>query len=95
MKSRNKGQEQPMELAAFLENMTPAIHQALRQSLELGKWPDGRKMTEQERDAGLQAIIVYEHEHLPENQRIGYMPQSCKSGKAEKTEETILRFKDA
>ncbi len=68
-----------MQLDAFLEKMTPAIHQALRLALELGKWPDGRSMTEEERDASLQAVIVYEHENLPESQRVGFMPAACKS----------------
>ncbi|WP_257267056.1 YeaC family protein [Endozoicomonas sp. ONNA2] len=89
-----------MQLDAFLAKMTPAIHQALKQALELGKWPDGRAMSEAERDASLQAVIVYEHEHLPASERVGYMPDKCKStgtssqenGSAE--DATILRFRN-
>ena len=88
-----------MQLDAFLENMTPTIHQILRQALELGKWPDGRPMTNDERDASLQAVIVYEHQHVPEAERIGYMPATCKSagGQSSVKEEpaSILRFQDA
>ncbi|MGI2028462.1 YeaC family protein [Endozoicomonas acroporae] len=89
-----------MQLDAFLEKMTPAIHQALKLALELGKWPDGRAMTEEERDVSLQAVIVYEHEHLPESQRVGYMPGKCKSGGTSSKEgssaeeATILRFRN-
>ena len=86
-----------MQLDAFLEKMNPTIHQALKLALELGKWPDGRPMTSEERDAALQALIVYEHDHLPESERVGYMPGSCKktSQAVEPAEEsTILRFKD-
>ena len=82
-----------MQLAEFLESMTPRVYQSLKQSLELGRWPNGEKMTREQRDASLQAVIVYEHQHLPASERVGYMPQKCKS--AEKEEETILRFKDA
>lgn len=92
-----------MQLDAFLEKMTPAIHQALRLALELGKWPDGRPMTEEERDASLQAVIVYEYENLPESQRVGFMPAACKSNSKSSIsssspdddalqEATILRF---
>ncbi|WP_257282788.1 YeaC family protein [Endozoicomonas sp. SESOKO1] len=94
-----------MQLDAFLEQMTPAIHQALKQALELGKWPDGRSMTEQERDASLQAVIVYEHKNLPASERVGFMPAKCKSsgslsdegGSSENSpaeETTILRFRN-
>ncbi|MFK0571249.1 YeaC family protein [Endozoicomonas sp.] len=90
-----------MQLDAFLEKITPAIHQALRLALELGKWPDGRLITEEERDASLQAVIVYEHENLPESQRVGFMPTTCKSNSTPANsstsideDATILRFKN-
>ena len=82
-----------MQLEDFLESMNPQVYQSLKQSLELGRWANGEKMTQEQRDVSLQAIIVYEHKNLPESERVGYMPQKCKS--AEKEEETILRFKDA
>jgi len=85
-----------MQLDAFLQHMTPAIHQALRTALELGKWPDGRPLTEQEREASLQAVIVYEHEHLPESERVGFMPAKCQSRSTAEdiAERTIARFKE-
>ena len=82
-----------MQLVDFLESMDLQVYHNLKQSLELGRWPDGERMTQEQRDASLQAVIVYEHQNLPESERVGYMPQKCKS--AEKKEETILRFKDA
>ncbi len=85
-----------MQLDAFLQHMTPAIHQVLRTALELGKWPDGRPLTEQEREASLQAVIVYEHGHLPESERVGFMPAKCRSRSTAEdiAERTIVRFKD-
>ncbi len=90
-----------MQLDVFLENMTPEVYHVLRESMELGKWPNGRVLTEEEREAGLQAIIVYEHQRLPESERVGYMPSSCKSTDSspsidnKETEKSILRFKDS
>ncbi|OED41203.1 hypothetical protein ACH42_14580 [Endozoicomonas sp. (ex Bugula neritina AB1)] len=91
-----------MQLTDFLEEMDPQIYQTLKQSLELGRWPSGEKMTREQRDASLQAIIVYEHQNVPESDRVGYMPQMCKSAKTSEQssdrdsgEDTILRFKDA
>ncbi|WP_066014313.1 YeaC family protein [Endozoicomonas atrinae] len=89
-----------MQLDAFLKKMTPAIHQSLKLALELGRWPDGRVMTQDERDASLQAVIAYEYENLPESERVGYMPAKCKSdskasiGNVPAEEATILRFKN-
>ena len=89
-----------MQLDAFLKKMTPAIHQSLKLALELGKWPDGRVMTQDERDASLQAVIAYEYENLPESERVGYMPAKCKSDikasidDVSAEEATILRFKN-
>ena len=86
-----------MQLKDFLGKMTPEIYHNLKQSLELGRWPDGGAMSEEQRDAALQALIAWEYEHLPEEERIGFMPQKCQSatqGKSESFEETsIIRFK--
>lgn len=85
-----------MQLDAFLQHMTPAIHQVLRTALELGRWPDGRAMTDEERAASLQAVIVYEHEHLPQSERVGFMPVKCQSQAKDSvdTEASILRFNE-
>lgn len=86
-----------MQLKDFLEQMTPEIYQNLKQSLELGRWPNGEAMTGEQRDASLQALIAWEHEHVAEEDRIGYMPVSCKSSTApadpKDEEASILRFK--
>ncbi|MET4693847.1 YeaC family protein [Endozoicomonas lisbonensis] len=87
-----------MQLTDFLEIMNPDLYQVLKQSVELGRWPDGKRLSEQEREASLQALIAWEFEHLPEDQRTGYMPVSCKSSqKPVQTEDepaSILRFRD-
>lgn len=82
-----------MQLEEFLSTMTPEIYQNLKQSLELGRWPGGERLTDEQRETGLQAIIAWEYQHLPETERVGYMPQKCKSAKEDKVEETILRFR--
>ena len=63
-----------------IENITPEIHQSLKLALEIGKWPDGRKLTLEQKELTLQALIAWETRHLPEDQRIGYMGgQACGS----------------
>lgn len=58
---------------AILASMTPDIAARFRTAIELGKWPDGRKLTEEQRQTCMQAVVVWEHEHLPENERTGYI----------------------
>ncbi|MNI97846.1 hypothetical protein D3C73_1565700 [compost metagenome] len=51
--------------------------------MELGKWADGRKLTTEQKELSLQAVIAWEMQNLPEEQRTGYMgPQECSSKSA-------------
>ena len=53
--------------AQMLENITPDIY-------------EGRKLSRDQVELCLQAVIAYEAKHLPEDQRTGYMgPQECAS----------------
>ena len=90
-----------MEFDQLIITMTPETVANLRRAVELGKWPDGRKLTPEQRESSLQAVIAWERHHLPESERTGYMAQACSSHKNEtsseesKDNETILRFRDA
>ena len=65
---------------AMIENITPDIYQSLKLAVEIGKWPDGRKLTQEQKELSLQAMIAWELQNLPEDQRTGYMgPQECQS----------------
>jgi uncharacterized protein YeaC (DUF1315 family) len=64
----------------MIENITPDIYESLKLAVEIGKWSDGRKLTAEQRELSLQAMIAWEIQNLPEDQRTGYMgPQECKS----------------
>ncbi|MGE6790787.1 hypothetical protein SAMN05216206_2823 [Pseudomonas guineae] len=66
-----------------IENITPEIYQSLKLAVEIGKWPDGRKLTQEQKELTLQALIAWESQNLPEEERIGYMgPQACSSKSA-------------
>ncbi|MDD2050775.1 YeaC family protein [Pseudomonas putida] len=69
--------------AQMIENITPEIYQSLKLAVELGKWADGRKLTTEQKELSLQAVIAWEMQNLPEEQRTGYMgPQECSSKSA-------------
>lgn len=64
----------------MIENITPEIYQSLKLAVEIGKWSDGRKLSQEQKELCLQAMIAWETQNLPEDERTGYMgPQECKS----------------
>ncbi|AIZ32233.1 YeaC family protein [Pseudomonas sp. K1(2024)] len=69
--------------AQMIENITPEIYQSLKTAVEIGKWSDGRKLTAEQKELSLQAMIAWEASNLPEEQRTGYMgAQECASKSA-------------
>ena len=63
-----------MDFNEILQSITPEIYENLKRSIELGKWPDGRKLTEEQKSSCIQAVIAYEHEHVKPEARTGYVP---------------------
>jgi len=67
----------------LIARLDPVVYRNLRQSIELGKWPDGRQMTPEQREISLEAVIYYEQKHnIPEAQRTGYIDRGEKAGTA-------------
>jgi uncharacterized protein YeaC (DUF1315 family) len=64
----------------LIANMTPAIHQSLKRAIELGKWPTGQKLSAEQRETCMRAVIAYDQKHLPEEQRTGSIDRSKKDG---------------
>ncbi len=62
-----------MDYQQLVDSLTPQMYEGLRQAVELGKWPDGRPLTAQQRETCLQALIAYDLRHKPEEERIGYI----------------------
>ena len=72
-----------MTYEELIKRLDPAVYQSLRRAVELGKWPDGRRLSDEQRSICMEAIIHYEKTHdLPESERVGYIErQSCGSDK--------------
>jgi len=70
-----------MTLDELIQSLTPEMYQNLRTSVELGRFPDGRRLDKDQVEMCLQAILYYEKMNdVPADQRVGYMEGSCKSG---------------
>ncbi len=69
-----------MTLEQLIQSLTPEIYQNLKTAIELGRWPDGRRLDNEQRELCLQAVIYYEQMNdVPASERVGYIADSCKS----------------
>ncbi len=68
-----------MTYEELIEKMTPQMHQSIKTAIELGKWPDGKKMTSEQLDICLKAVIYYD-QNLPKEQRTGYIDRTKADG---------------
>ena len=62
-----------MDFQQLIDSITPDIYERFKKAVELGKWPDTRPLSAEQRELCLQAIIAYE-QRVPEDQRTGYVP---------------------
>ena len=84
-----------MDYVQLIATMSPEIYQSLIRSVELGKWPDGRTVTPQQRESAMQAIIAWGESHLSEQDRVGYIEKKEKAGDScDAPLETPLNWKD-
>ena len=49
-----------MEYLKVLEHLNPTVYEQLKQSLEIGKWPDGELLTERQKEIVMQALIGWD-----------------------------------
>ena len=69
-------------VAAMLTALTPEIVDSFKQAIALGKWADGRKLTNEQKETCMQAVLLWEMQHLPEEERTGYIHKPKKDGEA-------------
>lgn len=63
-----------MKFAELVSSLTPEQYESLKRAVELGKWPDGRVLADEQRQTSLQVLIAYDLRHKDEGDRIGYVP---------------------
>jgi len=57
----------------LVESLTPEMARDLKRAIELGKFPDGRMISEAQRELMLEAVILYDAAKLPEDERTGFI----------------------
>ena len=63
-----------MNFKELLSSINPDTYESLKAAVEIGKWPNGEKLSAEQRQLSLQAVIAWESNNLPEEQRSGYIP---------------------
>ena len=46
-----------MTYEELIERLDPTVYRNLKRAIELGKWPDGRALTREQRAISLEAVI--------------------------------------
>ncbi len=67
-----------MNVDQILAALTPEIVARFKTAIEIGKWPDGRLLSPEQRETCMQAVLAWEHAHLPEEERTGYIDRGTK-----------------
>ena len=68
-----------MNYEQLIDNINPDIHAALKRAIEIGKWPDGRVLSQKQKEICMQAVITYEQKSVAELDRVGYIDRGSKS----------------
>lgn len=57
-------------LDSILATMTPEIYQRLATAVELGKWPDGVALTQEQKENSLQLVMLWQSRHNTQPQHM-------------------------
>ena len=84
-----------MDYQQTIENMSPEVYQRLVRAIELGRWPDGKVLTPEQRAHAMQAVIAWGELHLPAQERVGYIEKKQKDGEqCDEPLETPLQWRE-
>ena len=75
--------------ADLIQRITPETYKTLKLAMEIGKWASGDKLTQEQKELTMEAMIIWEKNNLPEEERTGYMGgQECGKQAKKKLSET-------
>ena len=84
-----------MEYNQLIAQLTPEVYQRLKAAIEIGKWPDGRVLTADQKASCMEAVLRYQAMKLGANQHSGYMTDVCASSSSsanKKTDEQVIKI---
>ncbi len=70
-----------MTFEELIKSLNPDVYSNLKTAIELGRWPDGRKLLQAQRELCMEAVIYYENLHqIEESLRVGFIDPGTKKG---------------
>jgi uncharacterized protein YeaC (DUF1315 family) len=73
--------------------MDRKTYDRLVEALAIGRWPDGRGLTDDQRQSAMQAVITWGELHLAREERVGFIDKGSKE-KAARDDPTPLNWKE-
>lgn len=67
-----------MQFDDLIASITPEIYSNMLRAIETGRWPDGRSVTEAQREHCMSAVIAWGERHLPVSERVGFIDRGVK-----------------
>ncbi len=68
-----------MDFKTLIERMDANTCEALQRVIETGKFPDGRRLTDDQRALCMEAVLTWQIHNLPPEQHIGYIDRGAKT----------------
>ena len=88
-----------MNFEQLIDNINPDIYNGLKRAIEIGKWPDGRKLTDEQREHCMSAVIAYDLKCREASERVGFIDRGskaegeiCGDDHSDEAEETPLQW---
>ena len=78
----------------LVESLTPSMVNDLKQAIELGKFPDGRVVSNEQKELMIEATILYDARKLPEEERTGFIHRKKQSSGIMDVTSDIIPSKD-
>ena len=63
-----------LEIETILAAMSPEVHARFQEAIALGRWPNGEKLTDEQKTTCMNAVIVYENHFKEPTERTGFVP---------------------
>ena len=78
----------------LVESLTPSMVNDLKQAIELGKFPDGKVVSNEQKELMIEATILYDSLKLPEEERTGFIHQKKQASNSVDVTSDIILSKD-
>ena len=78
----------------LVESLTPDMVNDLKRAIEIGKFPNNRAVSEEQRELMIEATILYDALKLPEEERTGFIHRKKRASGVLNVVPNIIPSKD-